>query len=60
MSRGLLVAQIDHTDALVPAALVDRHHVATGEREHDVDARGGDRAGRQPTPLQRLTHRRRL
>ena len=55
--RGLLVADVHDADALVPAPLVDRHHVAAGEREDRVDARGRDRARREPAALDPFSHR---
>src|SRR5213080_3764811 len=36
--RGLLVAHVDDADALVEAAVVDRHDVPAAEREHEGHA----------------------
>ena len=55
--RRLLVAHVDDTNALQPAALVDRHHVAAGEREHDVHALGRDRLRDESASLHALGHR---
>ena len=42
--RGLLVPHVDDADALVEAAVVDRHDVAAAEREDEVDALFGEGA----------------
>src|SRR5205814_1776464 len=52
----LLVSDVDDANALEPAALVDRHHVPTAEREDRVDALGRDRLRREPAALERLRH----
>src|SRR5262249_24330480 len=49
-------ANVDHADAFVPAAFVDRHHVSAGEREDRVDACRGDGLRGQPATLERLRH----
>ena len=56
MCGRLLVAHVDHPHPLEPAALVDRHHVPTAEREDGVDALRGDRPRRQPSALNLFRH----
>ena len=53
---GLLVADVDDPHSLETAALVDRHHVPTREREDRLDAVRRDRPRRQAPALQTLGH----
>ena len=48
--RGLLVAHVDDADALVEAAVVDRHHVPAAEGEDEGDVLGAQRARHQRPP----------
>ncbi len=48
--RGLLVAHVDDADALVEAAVVDRHDVSAAEREDEGHLLGVQRAGDDRPP----------
>ena len=48
---GLFVANVDDTDALVDATVVDAHHVPTREREHALDAGSLQCRGNEPPPV---------
>ncbi len=50
-AAGLLVAHVDHADALVEAAVVDRHHVAAAEREHERHVLGAECSGYDPATV---------
>ena len=47
MHGGLLVTDVDDPDALVDAAVVERHDVAAGKREDALDAGLLERARRE-------------
>ena len=53
VGRRLLVAHVDHADALVQAAVVDRHHVSAAEREDVGHALLLERARDDPSSVYR-------
>ena len=51
MRGGLFVAHVDDADALVEAAVVDRHHVPAAKGEDERHLLGAQRARHQPSAV---------